>query len=91
MWVDLDCPSCGGSGDEPGAEGFTLDGVYYSGRFPCGDCNGNGKQSVWFDTCKACGGLGKSLDGKDCPRCRGVGIHEPEPSSKVSRWEIIEG
>lgn len=109
---EIDCPSCGGSGDEPGPPGFWLagssiepaqsrlgsqleasnqmDGEYYSGRYPCADCNGDGKQAVWYDTCKQCGGSGKTSSGV-CPRCRGLGFHEPEQPHKTSWYEVIEG
>ena len=90
MWADLDCESCGGSGFEPTKEpGFWLEGVFYSGTFPCGDCNGSGKQRAWFDPCQPCRGSGKDQAGADCKRCNGLGFHEPAPSSKVSRWEEV--
>ena len=91
MWGEVDCESCKGTGFEPGADGYWWDGVYYSGRFPCADCNGSGKQPYWFDQCKKCGGAGKGPDGNDCPRCKGLGFHEPEPSRRTSWYEVIEG
>ena len=90
MWGEVDCDHCGGLGDEPGEPGFWLEGIFYSGKFPCGDCNGVGKQPVWFDSCRVCGGSGRDREDGDCPRCNGLGFHEPEPFSKVSHWEIVE-
>jgi len=89
MVGQVDCGSCKGTGFEPGPDGYWLDGVFYSSRFPCADCNGTGTQDVWYDSCRVCGGSGKAKDGTDCARCKGLGFHEPEPSSKVSRWEVV--
>ncbi len=157
MWGEVDCESCGGTGDEPGPPGYwmagssmepaqsrlgpqyqtqlseglahsnlvpqldvsaqrlessaqmagsstepalssheprlevsaQMDGEYYSSRFPCGDCNGSGKQAVWYDSCRNCGGRGTVEGGVKCARCNGLGFHEPEPSSKLSRWEEV--
>jgi RecJ-like exonuclease len=113
MWGEIDCPSCGGTGNEPVSTGsltepaqsnpghrlevsaqtpgIWVDGDFYSGTFPCGDCNGDGKQSIWLDTCRPCGGSGQAPRGGPCPRCKGLGYHEAEPSSKGSWYEIIEG
>ena len=111
MWGEVDCESCGGTGDEPGPPGYwmtgssiepalsrleprlevsaQMDGEFYSGRFPCGDCNGSGKQVVWYDTCRQCKGRGTVENEAKCARCNGLGFYEPEPSSKVSRWEEV--
>jgi DnaJ-class molecular chaperone len=89
MRGEVDCEKCGGTGDEPGEPGFWLEGIFYSGKFPCGDCNGSGKQPIWLESCKPCGGRGVLPGGADCPRCNGLGFHEAEPASKVSRWEEV--
>ena len=90
MLGKIECSSCGGTGNEPGISGTGPDGEVYTGSFPCGDCNGDGQQDAWFDSCAKCKGSGKTIDGIDCSRCNGLGFHEPAPSSKVSHWEIVE-
>lgn len=89
MWGEIDCPSCGGTGFEPGEDGYWHEGIYYSGRFPCGDCNGSGKQPVWFEVCHPCRGSGL-IQGVSCQKCGGLGFHEPTPSPKISRWEEVD-
>lgn len=91
MWGKIDCPSCGGTGNEGKVETFVFEGVSYTNRFPCGDCNGEGTQDVWYDTCKKCGGKPAEAGETPCSRCNGLGFHEPEPAAKVSWYEIIDG
>lgn len=89
MWGEKDCEACGGTGLEKGLPGFWMEGIFYAGTCPCGDCNGTGRQPAWFDVCQKCKGSCKDSAGKDCARCKGLGFHEPAPSSRVSRWEEV--
>lgn len=72
LYKDIECPSCGGSGVEPGSRLNT-----------CSNCSGKGKiyktEHSLFGTfrvetvCPSCKGMGKKPE-KECGKCRGKGI-----------------
>jgi molecular chaperone DnaJ len=66
MQKPLECPTCRGTGADPGVS-----------ETACSACKGMGRINVgdgpmqFTKTCSACGGAGKI--GKPCPACRGLG------------------
>ncbi|MDD3886056.1 MAG: molecular chaperone DnaJ [Victivallaceae bacterium] len=72
-----DCPTCNGSGSEPG-----------SGKKRCTRCGGTGQQTIsqgFFSVrqpCPACGGSGEIIE-KPCHTCRGQGRVRVEKSFQL--------
>ncbi len=76
-----ECPTCNGSGAQPG-----------SGRRTCKECNGRGQvqhvrrtgfaQFVQITTCPKCNGEGNVID-KPCRACRGAGLERSRKRLQV--------